>query len=307
MICGVNQFDLPQLAIDAFEKTTHLRITIHAVDSKIWSMLPPALHSHVTPACSVVKTMGDELCRSFDQQQVRQELARRPEGFVKICHAGLVEWVTAASSRDAMPAPRLILFAGQARPGRDLKKVEPVTTPLAGMKMHLPDLPVVDASQAMTLLEMLRQLGARFEQWLHQLEGQPPELSQKLGPADRRRWIEAYIQGHHTRDIDIADVARRLGVSPGRAAHIVSEVCGRSFGSLLADARVRTAASLLTYTHLSVLEIAMRSGFGDVSNFHRRFKERLNLSPLQYRKRAEVFTPVTVEGQTTRGESKSDM
>ncbi len=297
---GVNQFDLPQQAIDAFEKTTHLKITIHAVDSKIWSMLPPARHSHVTPACSVVKTLGEMACMAFDQQVVREELRRRPEGFVKICHAGLVEWVAAVASHDAMRRTRLVLFAGQCLPGKDLHQLRPLMATPRLQRVHRPGLPAVSATQAMTQLELLRQLGARLEQWLHQLEGQPPELTEKLGPADRRRWIEVFIQSHHTRVIDIGDVASRLGVSRSRAAHIVSQVCGRSFGSLLTDARVRTAASLLSYTNLSVLEIALRSGFGDVSNFHRRFKERLGLSPLQYRKRAEVFTPLTVEGDARR-------
>lgn len=293
----MNIFDLPQQAVDAFERSTHWRVTIHVLDPQIWSMLPPNLHSHLTQVCQLAKQMGDERCIAFDQQAVRLELERRPEGFVKLCHAGLVECVVPVTGHDATRAVRLVVFAGQAQAGHDLHRVNPLQSPHRMEQIHtrqLATLPVIDADQAMLRLELLRQLGARLQQWLFQLEDQPAQLTQQLGRADRRRWIEVFIQTHHTRDVDIGDIAHAMNISRSRAAHLVTQVCGRSFGQLLTDARVRTAAGLLTYTDLSVLEIAMRSGFGDVSNFHRRFRERLGISPLQYRKRGEVFTPLTV-------------
>jgi AraC-like DNA-binding protein len=298
----VNIFDLPQQAVDAFERSTHWHVTIHVIDPKIWSMLPPSLHSHLTQVCQLAKQMGDERCVAFDQHAVRRELESQPDGFVKICHAGLVECVVPVVRHDGARTLRLVIFAGQGRAGSDLHTIKPLQSPVRMEPLHdrqLASLPMIDADQAMLRLELLRQLGARLGQWLLELEDQPAALTDQLKRSDRRRWIEVFIQTHHTRDVDIGDIAHALGVSRSRAAHLVTQICGRSFGQLLTDARIRTAASLLTYTHLSVLDIALRSGFGDVSNFHRRFRERLGLSPLQYRKRAEVYTPLTISGSDT--------
>ena len=103
-----------------------------------------------------------------------------------------------------------------------------------------------------------------------------------------------FIRQRHVEPVTIDDLAQALSLSPGRAAHVVRSLTGRSFGQLLTEARVRTAASLLSHTNLSVLDVALRSGFGDISNFHRRFKGSLGLSPLQYKKRVEVLTPLTI-------------
>jgi len=55
-------------------------------------------------------------------------------------------------------------------------------------------------------------------------------------------------------------------------------------------ARLKTAETLLRYSNLSVLEVATRSGFGDLSNFHSSFRRHFGLPPHQYRRRAEKAT-----------------
>jgi AraC-like DNA-binding protein len=40
----------------------------------------------------------------------------------------------------------------------------------------------------------------------------------------------------------------------------------------------------LLSTERPVAEIAMESGFSDISHFHKRFKRMIRLSPMQYRK-----------------------
>jgi AraC-like DNA-binding protein len=51
---------------------------------------------------------------------------------------------------------------------------------------------------------------------------------------------------------------------------------------------MRTASGMLRHTNLPISEVVMRSGFSDVSHFHKYFKKRFGVSPLKYRKRAEI-------------------
>ena len=55
-------------------------------------------------------------------------------------------------------------------------------------------------------------------------------------------------------------------------------------GKWLTNKRLKHAKMLLKTTNQSITEIALNSGFENVSHFSRIFKEKFGLSPLQYRK-----------------------
>lgn len=50
------------------------------------------------------------------------------------------------------------------------------------------------------------------------------------------------------------------------------------------EMRLCTAASLLRETSLPLIEVALASGFQDVSHFHRFFRRRFGYTPAQYRR-----------------------
>lgn len=285
--------DIPAKSIDSFEKSTGLTLSYHVVDLALWTYLPSSRSLHFAPPCALVKDQWLDKCVQFDQRGVREKLKTHSDGFIKICHAGLIEWVVPVTHAGSL---RLVLFAGP-------KRAIPQILPLAhltyhGIPTHAADLltktPNVSPTEPDLIMELLRQLGARFEQWLRNMDNQPASLSfQDPAPnsIEKRRGILHFIHQHHTQPVTIEDLARAMKLSPSRAAHVVKETSGISFGALLTQIRVRTAASLLAHTNLSILDVALRSGFADLSNFHRRFRQRLHMTPLQYRKRAEARHP----------------
>lgn len=63
----------------------------------------------------------------------------------------------------------------------------------------------------------------------------------------------------------------------------------RTCNEVLTELRLNYARRQLIETEKSVLEICFDSGFNNISNFNRFFKEKYNISPLQYRKGHILF------------------
>ena len=79
-------------------------------------------------------------------------------------------------------------------------------------------------------------------------------------------------------------LAERYHVSAGcLSAHFKKRV-GVSPMQYVMLSRLNHAKVLLSQTELSVMEIAAQCGYGDVSNFVRRFRQQMGVTPLQYRK-----------------------
>jgi AraC-like DNA-binding protein len=64
---------------------------------------------------------------------------------------------------------------------------------------------------------------------------------------------------------------------------------GRTLTDHVNQLRVETACSLLTATSFPVTEIAARSGYRNLSNFNRRFRELKGLRPTEYRAAAHPY------------------
>lgn len=82
----------------------------------------------------------------------------------------------------------------------------------------------------------------------------------------------------------------------GRSREHVSRICRQFTGltptDLILQMRLDQAKRLLERTDLSVLEVALASGFTNLSLFHRRFHRAVKLTPLRYRKQSQLSFPV---------------
>ena len=61
---------------------------------------------------------------------------------------------------------------------------------------------------------------------------------------------------------------------------------GSSFNNYLIEFRLERAASLLKDTSETVLDIAEKSGFDNISNLNRLFKKRFEMTPKEFRKQS---------------------
>ncbi len=175
-----------------------------------------------------------------------------------------------------------ILFGGQRTAGADLAidaQDDLATELLAGLARPQ----ALGQAEAEQALEGLRLLGGRLLRWRDRVLG-APVAGRLPPPRDRRQAILGFIAERHHLGIGLDDLARHLGLSRHRTAHVVRSACGRSFIALLTDARLRSACAMLAHTAAPIAEIAARAGFGDPDHFHRVFRARVGATPGAYRR-----------------------
>jgi AraC-like DNA-binding protein len=267
-------------AIRAFERLTRLRVTIHDQVGSITGRLPGDRFWHPQHICRLLKPERSGACIRFDIDHLRAELLARPEGLVKVCHAGVAELAVPVAGGQPVD---WILMAGLRRPGPRLRHVlsDDGSSRHGPWSQAVAALPPLDDDEAGSLLESLRQLGARLRQLIP--AGALPPAGGQRAPM-RAYVIHGWIAANHTRDVALADLAQHLHLSPSRAAEVVRQTCGRSFIKLLAERRLRSAADLLQQTALGVAEVARAAGFRNLANYHRAFQRRYGMTPAAWRR-----------------------
>jgi LacI family transcriptional regulator len=94
-----------------------------------------------------------------------------------------------------------------------------------------------------------------------------------------------FIHGHATRNISVADVVVQTHVSRRFLEKQFQAVVGRSLHDEILRIRLETSQRLLTTTAMPLKEVATRSGFRRADYLSSVFREKLGLSPSEYRER----------------------
>ncbi len=96
----------------------------------------------------------------------------------------------------------------------------------------------------------------------------------------------ARIQNDFACDLNMKHLARELGVGYSWFRHTFTAHTGLSPHQYLLEFRLVRARNLLAESEFSIKEIATQTGFGDEFYFSRLFRQKLNLSPTQWRNRS---------------------
>ncbi|HYE06997.1 MAG TPA: AraC family transcriptional regulator [Planctomycetota bacterium] len=278
--------EIPAAAIAAYEQASGLRVSIHDLAGSLSAFLSPDRFAHAPPPCVAVKRHRDTACIAFDVHRVRDVAARRGDGFIKSCHAGLVEWVVPVARDDAL---EWVLFAGVRRAGRGLRPdvVDPAVAPPPTAARLLAAVPPIDADAAAWRLEGLRQLAARLAAWRATRSEAPVAAARPRTPIARAVAIHRLVVRRLADPaFALPEVAAALGLSESRAGRAISEACGMGFARLVRESRLRAAAALLRQGELTVADVAARCGFGDRAHFHAVFRAAFGASPARWRRGA---------------------
>ena len=92
-----------------------------------------------------------------------------------------------------------------------------------------------------------------------------------------------YMLENFQNDISLNDVSKHIGLSDAYFSTVFRKQTTINFKDYLDDIRFSYAKKLLSLTSLSIKEIIFKSGFRDYANFTRRFKQKYNVTPTDYR------------------------
>ncbi len=95
----------------------------------------------------------------------------------------------------------------------------------------------------------------------------------------------SYIQENYTEEISLKEFGAQFHLSEKYVSRYFKEHFHITLSQYVNHLRLERARQLLQETQLSVTEVALRSGYPNVSYFIRSFKKMYGLSPLKYRKK----------------------
>ena len=111
-----------------------------------------------------------------------------------------------------------------------------------------------------------------------------PRHSETQPPDHRIRHLCVLVQADCSCvESDPSQAAAAIGLSTSRFRHLFKQQTGVTFSQFVKSTRLASAGLLLSNTFLSVKEVAVRSGFSDISHFVRDFELRYGQSPSKFR------------------------
>lgn len=102
---------------------------------------------------------------------------------------------------------------------------------------------------------------------------------------EKIKMVLSYMEDHYNQKITVEEMAEECGYSASHFMRWFKEMTGTKFGSYLIELRLEKAARTLRTTEETVLEVAGKTGFNNLSNFNRLFKKKYGITPSEFRKK----------------------
>lgn len=98
-----------------------------------------------------------------------------------------------------------------------------------------------------------------------------------------------FMNDHYDADLRVEEIASSINIHPGYFHRIFKEYTGVTPMDYLMQIRMGKAEMLLTYTDMSVIDIAAQIGMNSRQYFSYVFKQHSGVSPMQFRKKVDKF------------------
>lgn len=95
--------------------------------------------------------------------------------------------------------------------------------------------------------------------------------------------VYAYLYNHFKEKLTLEDVARHVKQNPSALCRYFKQRTDKSVFRCLAEIRVGHACKLLSYSNLTVAQVAYESGYNHVPYFIKQFHDITGLTPKEYR------------------------
>lgn len=116
----------------------------------------------------------------------------------------------------------------------------------------------------------------------------------RAGDQQRIETICGYLNHHLGDEIDYPRLAQEVHMDLASLCRFFKRATGRTMTTYVNELRVAAATRLLQETDLSVLEVGLRAGFGNYSNFNRQFKRMKGLRPRMLRQEFQATSTASL-------------
>jgi AraC-like DNA-binding protein len=117
----------------------------------------------------------------------------------------------------------------------------------------------------------------------------PTTLEREVHLPEKINNVIRYMQLHFSEPLNVADLARRSGMSEASFFRHFKNATAQTPADFLIKLRLNLAAELLrTQPDITIAEVAIRCGFNECSYFARMFRRDFGVSPLKYRRSANL-------------------
>lgn len=99
-----------------------------------------------------------------------------------------------------------------------------------------------------------------------------------------------YIETNRFKQVKIEDVAREVGLSKNYLQKLFKSNEGVSISEYISDVKIEAACNMLKYSDRKIRDIAEYLHYGSVSHFSVAFRNKMNISPKEYRDRNRRIT-----------------
>ena len=100
--------------------------------------------------------------------------------------------------------------------------------------------------------------------------------------------IKNYIDLHYTEDLSLNELSSLFYLQPNTISKNFGKIFGKNVNNYINSVRVTNAVRYLEEkAEVSITDLADMVGFSSVNTFLRQFREKMGISPLQYKKKYE--------------------
>lgn len=97
--------------------------------------------------------------------------------------------------------------------------------------------------------------------------------------------INEYLMTNYRENIDLKQIASLVNMAEGSLCRFFKSIVGITIFEYLNRIKVDLASKLLMDKSLTILDVALNSGFNNLSHFNKQFKKINGIAPLMYRTR----------------------
>jgi AraC-like DNA-binding protein len=100
--------------------------------------------------------------------------------------------------------------------------------------------------------------------------------------------IYQFLLGESHRNISLNELAELANLTPNSFCRFFKNHTGKSYTRFLNEIRIGNASLLLQNSDKNISDICFETGFGNLSNFNRQFKNITGISPKQFREKLDI-------------------